>query len=250
MTHPRFTRARWLPLFLALGCSDTIEVVTGGSGAGGNPSTSVGGGGAGAGVTGGANAGGAAGIGGDPISAGGAGMGGVPGTGGSSGNACADACAFVATCGVPEDQCTMYLDCGNPQGECAADCVNQPGVTCDALFAALQGAPGPLSDCLGACQGGGMGGGGVGGAGMGGGGVGGGGMGSPMECQQCAQNNCSAQLQQCFQAGGCQSWVQCAQACQDQACLDDCSMMNPSGAPVGTCLCTSCLDDGCGYTCD
>ncbi|NUP09756.1 MAG: hypothetical protein HOW73_27235 [Polyangiaceae bacterium] len=244
----RFARASWFVLVFALGCSETVETEPGGGGSGGTPNTNAGGGGAGpANGGGGAGMGGMAGIGGDPT-----GMGGVSSTGGSGGgDACTQACTFVATCGVPGDQCMQYLDCSNPQGACAADCVNAPGVDCNALFAALQGQPGPLTDCIGACQGG-MGGGGMGGSGTGGGGTGGGGMGDAQACQQCAQNQCGAELQQCFQAGAqaCQSWVQCAQACQDQACIETCSTMYPAGEPVGDCLCGSCVNDGCGYTCD
>ena len=358
---------RWLdfvwvaPLMVALGCGNNVTTNTGGGGSattsdGGTSSTGdigAAGGTGGAGATGGMGGAGATGA--------------TGGTGGSTtttttttttgtggGAACETACGLAEMCGLPAGQCQMYLDCNTAQGTCLANCVNQPGVDCAALFAAVQGQPGPLTDCFQGCQGagtggagaggagtggagggpsadcqqcgqnscqnaifqcvqqagaqecqdwancvgacsdaacaddctamypggaviqqcacsscamqcgaicgggGGTGGAGAGGAGTGGGGMGGagtggagGGMGDPMACQTCGQQQCGAEVQQCFgNFNQCQQWLNCTQPCQDKACVDACSAMYPAGAPVGACICTKCVNGGCGYTCD
>lgn len=236
---------------LALGCSDDTATTGGSSTGAGN----TGGNGTGAGSTGG-NGTGAGNTGGNGTGAGNTGgnASGGNGTGGATGTACDQACGFAATCGVPVDQCLMNLDCATAQGACVAACVNQPGVDCAALFNALQGNPGPLTDCVLACQGG-TGGGGVGGGGVGGGNVGGmgqGGGGNPQACQACGQQSCTAAIIQCVQSVGqteCQAWGTCIQGCSDAACVDMCTSMHPGGAPIENCLCTTCIAD-CGFGCN
>ncbi len=80
----------------------------------------------------------------------------------------------------------------------------------------------------------------------------GGGTGSPQACQQCGQQQCGTEVQQCFGAGfqECQAWLNCSQACQDKACLDDCSAMHPAGAPVETCICQKCNPGDCSFICN
>ncbi|MFO0555733.1 MAG: hypothetical protein U0271_45575 [Polyangiaceae bacterium] len=227
-------------------CGDSDP--TGGSGGTG----ASGGSGQGGSVTGGAGgSGGNNGLGGAGGSAtGGNGTGGnaIGGAGGGTGDPCADACTKAAACGLPANQCAGLIDCATPQGVCYAGCVNDPTVDCNAIFGALQGSPGPLTDCVNGCQG--TGGGGVGGGGVGGGGVGGGG--NVQACQTCAQNSCTSAAFQCFQMVGqaeCQAWVSCAQACTDAACLDTCTTMHPGGAPIEQCMCSTCASD-CSPVCN
>ncbi|MBK8254228.1 MAG: hypothetical protein IPK82_16365 [Polyangiaceae bacterium] len=162
------------------------------------------------------------------------------GTGG--GTVCDQACGKAEMCGLPGGQCGQFVDCGTMQGVCFANCVNDPSVDCGAIFAALQGNPGPLTTCIQGCQGGGTGGAGTGGAG--------GGPGS--QCQQCGQNQCAQAAFQCFQTSGqaeCQGWLSCVDNCLDAACVDGCTMMFPGGAVIEDCACTNCAME-CGAICN
>jgi hypothetical protein len=247
----RWLQLVWLaPLVMGLGCGGTVEVNTGGSagaastangGSGVSGSSGSGGAGASSGSAGsGASAGSSGGIGGGGsggsmvTSSGGAGSGGSAGSGG--GTVCDQACDFAETCGLPGGLCGMYLDCGTMQGTCFAKCVTAPGVDCAAIFAALQGQPGPITACVQGCQNGSGGSGGSGTGGMGG-------SGPAPECQQCGQDNCTGAVQQCAQQAGfqeCQAWVNCVGNCSDSACVDDCTAMHPGGAVIEQCACTSC----------
>lgn len=237
MRQPSFLLGLPVLVMIGLGCGDDTNTTGGnGTGAGNVGGSSAGGNNTGAGNTGGA---GANGIGG--ANTGGTTTTGGNGTGGAAGNACEQACNFAGSCGLPVDQCLTLLDCTNPQGECAANCVNQPGVDCAALLGAVQGTPGPLTDCVTGCQG--AGGGGMGGGGVGGGGVGGG---APQACQDCGTQNCAMAFFACAQQSSqqaCQDWITCAQGCNDAACVDACTAATPSGAGLEQCLCTTCNAD-------
>lgn len=163
-------------------------------------------------------------------------------TGTGGGSACDQACGKAEMCGLPGGQCGQFVDCGTAQGQCFAACINDPSVDCAAIFAALQGNPGPLTTCIQDCQGGGTGGAGTGGAG--------GGPGA--QCQQCGQNQCAQAAFQCFQTSGqaeCQGWVNCVGGCSDAACVDGCTMMFPGGAVIEDCACTTCAME-CGAICN
>lgn len=146
---------------------------------------------------------------------------------------CPAACTKVEACGAPAGLCQMYVDCTQPQGACLADCVNDPTIDCMEIFNGFQNQQGPFYDCATQCQG----------TMTSGTGTMSTGTGVSMQCQQCGQNSCQQAGFQCFQMAGqaeCQAWIQCANACTDAACLDDCTAMHPGGQPIQDCLCTSC----------
>jgi hypothetical protein len=250
----RWLQLVWMaPLAMGLGCGGNVDVNTGGGGssttANGGSSGKSGSGGSG-GSAGSSGKGGSAGASGSSGKGGsGGGLGGSGGSGGSKatssggmggtggGSVCDDACALAVMCGLPDGLCEQYLDCGTPQGECFALCVAQPGVDCAELFDALQGNPGPLTDCVQACQGGGTGG--TGGTGMGGAG----GSGPSQQCQQCGQDQCAGAAQECFMDNGiqpCQGWINCVGGCSDPACFNGCTAMFPAGKGMADCACGSC----------
>lgn len=72
--------------------------------------------------------------------------------------------------------------------------------------------------------------------------------GGGMTCQQCADsvgpNQCSQQYNACGMSQQCVSFIQCAQQCQNQACVDACGQNNPTGASLynayASCVCSFC----------
>lgn len=155
---------------------------------------------------------------------------------------CDAACTKVETCGAPAGQCQMYVNCNQPQGACLADCVNDPNIDCTEIFQAFQNPPsGPFVACAAGCQ-----------NTMSSGASMTTGTGMMQTCQQCGQNQCQMEAFQCFQQAGqneCQAWIQCANACMDDTCLDGCTMMYPGGAVIEACVCSKC-SGSCGAVCN
>ena len=229
---------RWLglvlvsPLLIGLGCGGNVETNFGGSGGTSTETYPPGGAGGATGGAGGATVTTSSSTSSSSSSSTSSTSTSSTSTGG--GTACDQACAKAGDCGLPQNLCSQYVDCAQPAGQCAADCINDPAIMCSDIFDAVQSQSGPLFDCVAGCQGG-----------------GGAGGGSAQACQTCGQNGCQNAFFQCAQQSSfqdCQAWLQCAQGCQDQACLDACTQMHPAAQVISDCLCTTCAAD-CSLVC-
>ena len=111
---------------------------------------------------------------------------------------------------------------------CAANCVNSAammGDPCaDILALANQNFNTPVGQCLVACQ-------------------------SQSPCTSCVAQSCNTELGTCLMepmGAPCQAFLQCASACNDQACIDTCAQNNAD--PLTTDL-VNCIDANCSADC-
>jgi hypothetical protein len=72
--------------------------------------------------------------------------------------------------------------------------------------------------------------------------------GAPQDCQLCVQNQCASELNACVSSGECLAILECAQACSDQACVDQCVAAHPAGK-VGFSAVDACVKYKCGGPC-
>lgn len=171
------------------------------------------------------------------------------GAGGAPGDPkCLETCAKGDMCGF--GLCDQFgVDCTNPPAQltpCIQDCII--AASCEDLAkAANQDFNTPFGACFGACQNGSSSSTGTGGAG---GGSGAGGA-PPQSCQNCAQQNCGAEVQSCFGdfGSGCPQWLQCLQGCNNNPtpqCAFDCDAAHMNAKAkyeaIYACTCSKCTD--------
>jgi hypothetical protein len=133
-----------------------------------------------------------------PTSTSAGGNGGTGGTGvGGFANHCREACYKIEVeCGFTGACSALPGGCGSPEGECVADCVLPED--CFTIASLATNNPDPeLCGCVQGCLG-------------------------MNPCFQCAACACGPQLQACGNDMECQAYLQCAQACADAACVQQC----------------------------
>ena len=148
---------------------------------------------------------------------------------GGGDQACNKACDHIQMCtGFTCTQANINCSTMGMQYDCEFNCAAQ--TPCNQL------GPGTLQKCQAMCA--------DGGTSTDGGMMGG-------SCQQCAGQNCMAQVQGCFQDMACQSWFQCVSACQQgmmgSACYTACDNQHPNAKPkyepIYACTCTHCATE-------
>jgi len=134
---------------------------------------------------------------------------------GVTGGSCEKACCMIEIeCGFgPICNMIPFLDCKDPGSACYGDCVLASD--CVAIASLAGSMPdATLMGCVQKCQGG------------------------EPDCQTCVLTSCGSQLQGCQGDMPCQAFLQCAQACSDEACLLACATNNPSQATTDLLTCT------------
>lgn len=71
--------------------------------------------------------------------------------------------------------------------------------------------------------------------------------GTGTDCDTCLETNCKTEMDACMADTDCTKLLQCAGACADSACIQQCMTDNPNGAtkfaPVATCAQTKCATE-------